>query len=551
MDSRLPQWFRQSLLVARVEFRREFRRVRSSSMVLTLQFSIIVIGTFWMVGSLPLPGYGAVWGQPGAYEFGSQFGSDPEPVVELARGTAGVLMILVAYGVTLRILTDSETKELLLLACTPRSTGLGVILFQALYTGCLVAPIVVGGAVAFAVGAGAPLAAVTILYSAALAYLLTVAVGGVVALATLSLLGKGVTSRRWKVVVGAPLAAGYFALFIWSRRAVGLLADSPLSWFGDLALLGVGHDTPLAVIAALSVATGAALVAAVVVTPPLARLAWLDADAEPDSGTTAGADTTATVGESDSSRTVALVERVASRPTAAVVRTCWRRATREPRTLLFALIPVALVGSVANELVGIRPGSLPLLVAIYGSVAVGMGPSLNLLGNESTSLPLVLSTPGGRRSLLRGYLLAAWLPGALVVAAATLLAGTLTTLPASVVAGTALLGVLLAATAVSVSLCLGVFMPEWDGISATSTTSFQFPRIEAVGLLSIVLSLLGGPALVGGFWAEAVAEATGLAAELAVAVGVGSTVLGAVVAGIGSYLVAARRLDDDGIDQLA
>jgi hypothetical protein len=518
--------------------------MRDSAMIAATQAFVATFAVVWLVGSVPIPGYEAIWPQRGAYEFGRAFATGPpaqqEEVLASVRGMSGVLALLVLYGTTLKVLTDTENREAYVLASSMRAVVLGVVFANAAFLCLLIGPAILASAIAFAVGAGAPGIVLSIPLAAVFALLVTAAGGAVCALSARALFAGAAYGRVYKVAIGGPLALGYFGLFIWFRRASAILSMSPLGWFGDLALLPARGPARLTIAAGALLVSGGTLGITTILLTRLAEHVWLRAErSEPE---TTGSGTVLHGG-------FALFERLCSRPTAAVARILWLRVRREPRSLVYTMLPVAITISAGLELARRRPAALPMIVAVYGSIAVGMGPSLNPLGNDGPRLSLTLSTPGGATALLRGYVVATALPGAVAVAASTLLVGVAVSSGPLVLLGITLLGAWLALVAVAASLGIGIAMPERDGLSPTSGSTLRSPRLEATGVLFVVMALVGLPALIGPFWREELAAESGLGAPMVTVLAVTLTILSGTVVALTSYGYAAHRLDGYQIDQ--
>jgi hypothetical protein len=527
-----------------VETRRDVRRMRASAMIATTQTFVATFAVIWIVGVLPLPGYEAIWAQPGAYEFGQVFATGGAKartdVLGTVRGVGGVLVLLVLYGTTLKVLTDTQDREAFVLASSPRAVAVGVALANAAFLGLLIGPAILAGALAFAVGAGLPLLVLSIPLAGVLVLVVTAAVGAVCALSARALFGGSTTSRTSKVVIATPLAAGYFGLFLRFRRASELLSISPLGWVGDLALVPAGPPvTPVSALGALAVGSAVAGGASSVL-GHLAERVWLHTERTDSEQTGTGPMFDAGV---------SLADRLCSRPTAAVARALWLRVRREPRALVYTMLPIAITISIGLELAVRRPAALPMIVAVYGSIAVGMGPSLNPLGNDGPRLSLTLSTPGGSTALLRGYVVAGALPGSVAVATVTLLVGLGIGAGLVVLLGTVVLGVWLATVAVVASLGIGVALPEYEGIGPTSNSTIRSPRLEATGALFVVMALVGLPALVGPFWRHTLAAGSTLDPPTVAVLGVGLTGATGVLVSVTCYYYAARILDSYQVDR--
>lgn len=525
------------LLIAWVRSVRTHRRMREKPLLLFFVAFPIVFGVLATVGELPLTGYDAVWSEPGAYAYGRELaGGNPGDLADRTRGLAGLLFVLVCYGAIIREATEGSMdrhRDGLLTSVSARTAALATLVENVAFNGRLVGLVVLAGAVAFGVGARAPLAVVSLLLAGTLLVASAVAVGYVVALSIRLAFRRVAFVREHKILVGGPLALGYFGLFVRARESMALLGALPVGWFADLGLVTVGVGRPGAA-ALVVVASGATVAASAAISGALGRRLWLGDGPEPPTPARAAEEGTGGFGRR--------LARVTSRPTAAVALMTWRRLRREPQALLFTTLPVVITVSVAHEIVDTWPDALPLVVAVYGSAAVGMGVTLNPLGNEGPILPAVLTIPDGGRNLLYGYVLSAALPGAAIVGTATLVATLPTALGPATAVGFALLGAGLAATAAGLSLGIGVALPQFEGLTATRSSGIQSPRLEAVTAFLLATAAVGTPALVGVVGARELSAHVGVSGGVLAAAGVLCTVLVAVAAAVLSVRYALARI---------
>lgn len=490
-----PAWVRRALLVARVNLVRQFRTAKTHRWFAFAYLFSLGFGLLVAVGRAPLPLLEA-WPYPGGYALGGQFAAgDPATratAVDRVRGFAGVLFVLLALMTVIKEATEGAMDghvDALVLAAGARSVAVGGVCWSLLQTGSQFGLIVVAGAVAFGVGAGSPLAGVTLLVAGGCLLLAAVPVGFVVAMLVRLAFQRVSVVRRQRVVVGAPLAVVYFGLFARARYSMRLLAASPLGWFADLGFAPLGAAAPAGALGALGLAA-VGFVGGTAAGVPLATRLWLGDDARSPEET-AERETTA-----KGHVTEGALDRLAGRRVAAVARATWLRVRREPRSLIFAAMSAGIAASAGVEIVDRVPAALPAVVAVYGGTTVGMGATLNPLGAAGVGLPAALTAPHGGRALVRGYALSAALPGAPLVAVVTLGAGLATGLSLVVVVALALLGALLAATAAVVSLSVGLAVPNVEGLRPTGS-GLRPPKLLATTLFLVVMAAVGAPAFVG------------------------------------------------------
>lgn len=483
-------WLRRSLLLARTETIRSLRKNASEPWRGLAQALLVTFTVAIAVGRLPIPGYRQVNAAPGAYVVGRRLAAG-EAVGPSVRGAfaLGVVLLTLMYGLRTAVRPGWREHEAGVLTAVPvRVAVVGEYLAKVAHATVSFGPALVVGSVALTAGSGSAAAGGTMLVAGALAVLTAVALGYLAGLGVLVLFRQSAFAREHRTLVGAPLAAGYFALFVNVRTTLSVLGGLPAGWYGDLAVAGVAPGPgAVPVLVASPLVAGTALAAAV----PAAEGAWL---ADPPSG---GATTAEEVESAESDAGATLLAPL-SRPTRAVVRAVWTRLRREPRALLYVAFPLALLLSVVPELAGRIPHGPPLLVALYGSWAVGSGATMNLLGNEGVALPAGLTAPNGPRTLVRGYVLAALIPGVPAIAACSALVALVAGSPPVVVVGVALLGAGLAVGAAGVSTAVGTLLPEFDGLSVTSGSGgLRPPSVYAISLYSAAMGLLGAPAIVG------------------------------------------------------
>jgi len=479
-------------LIAAVRHRTELRRRRDHPQLLAAVILGAAFGTLLIVGSLPVRGLEMLWPEPGAYYYGTVAATEQTLVLELTRELAAIGIIatgaLGALGATTSDDWEQPPVEIVTAVSMPTAI-VGVLCDELLESSWFAAPVVAGGAVAFTIGTGDPRA------------LLGTAVGGGTLLVTGLLTGTALgvliraSIRRSPRLYAARYGVSVLVLFVTfmglavSRTLGTALASTPLGWYGDLLLLStpgieaVPRQALLAVLLSMTVvplALGAVIVAG--------RSLWF-AETVLDDGTVTdtGRGRLGTVLDTT-------LERAFGRPTVAAMRSVWVRMRRSPRAMVYVVLPVAFVGPVTIEVASSAPAMLPPLLVLYAACAVGLGTTLNPLGNERAALSLIRTTPGGPTTVLRGHVLAALVPGLPAVA---------------VVASAVALGVgyplwsaiafVLSALAVTagggaLSLAVGSYLPNLEG---PTDSSLAPPELYAMFGYLFVMGLLAGPMGVG------------------------------------------------------
>jgi hypothetical protein len=528
--------FRKSLRIARVETVRHYRRQREHSWRSFCELFLVVFAALVVIGRLPFRG-GVLYPGPGAYQYAAALAAgERSTAVAAARGFAGVLFVLVALIVMLWTAKGrgwSERADGLLTTVPVRTVVVGDVGAKAIKALRFLSLAICGGAVAFAAGSGRPVAALGVAVGGVALVVTAVAAGYVGGLAGLVAFRRSAFVRRHRLLVGSPLVALYFGLFVGSRRAGEVLGALPIGWYADLALAPAGGGDPRLAGAAL-VGTPFALGGLWLVAVALARRAWI---VDPPRETTSTGTTDAPAGGVGDRLLAATCER----PTRAVARAVWRRVFREPQALLYVMLPIALLFSVGYQLARAIPDALPALVAIYGGGAVGAGATLNPLGNEGRGLLAALTTPGSAPHLVRGYLASAALPGGVAVTAATVAVAAMTTGSPLVLLGAGAFAGALTVCLVTTSIGIGTALPEFDAIRPSENAGLTAPHVYAVIVYSIAITAVSGPVLGGLYLAGA--GGTGYPNGAVIAGGAAGTLAMAAVTAALAYRYAVGCLE--------
>lgn len=548
-------------LVAAVRHRVELRRRRDHPQLGLAVFLGAAVGTLFVVGSLPIPYYEAFWPEPGAFHYGTLVTEEPGRVLARARETAAIALVVITglAGLSATTSEDWDSPPVELLTAVPLPTAvLGVLGDELLESSWFVAPVALAGSLAFGAGTGRLAVFAGVLLGSA-----AIVTTGLVTGAAIGL-GTRAAIRGSPRLYRARNALGFVALFVTfvglvvSRTAGGVLARTPFGWYGDLLLITTpGVDATVAYGVVALVATGAALAVALTVVVASARVLWFaEIDHEHDSGRAHAsggnsdgtgsepADTTTSQSSASSSLEAAL-DRLLSRPTMAVARATWRRIRRSPNALVFVVLPFAIVGPATANLAAQWPRLVPVLVTLYAAAAVGLGTTLNPIGNERIALPAILTTPAGRRSVLRGHAVASLVPGVPIAVAVAVVAGSAIGYSVGQLAALVVVALALTIGGVGVSLGIGSFLPNLKGPMAASLSP---PELYAMVGYLFTMSVLATPAFAGfaaGGAVNANTNANGLSALpiAGPAFAAVLTILFAGGAGFAGYRYAARTLD--------
>lgn len=467
----------------------------------------VLLGCVVVVGRLPVSGYELLWDAPGTYVYGGLPDGPTQAALSHARTAATALVLTVAYAVGTREVRTGDTvdagTELYRTIVSPSAISASQLLHYLAFAGRFVGPVVVSAAIGYVVGGGAATTAGAILVVGALAITTTVAVT-LSAIATFRLaVHRSRWFRRYSRVVGGVLLAAFGLALFGSRTAVGVPLGGPLGWYGSTALAPDAGSLAVAFLSTAMAVPAAVLGGRAVHSrvPPRSENASKETDAATDT---------------EAPRAVSVLSSVFSRPIAGVAVTTWRRLRRRPSSMVYAVVmapfPVVALTLTADRFAV----PIPFLVAVYAAPLVGVVATLNPLGSEGASLPATLTTTAGPRRLLTGYVVAAGVPGALVVATVTVAAGITTGSPVAVTGRAAVLGAALSVASVFLAIGVGTRLPQYDGVNLVSSSGVQSPRPEALAVLFFTIPLLGLPAVAFGGRPASVPTLAGVVASAAV-----------------------------------
>ncbi len=485
-----------SLAIGRVEYRRSLRAMVGN------KTQLLGFGMFLLI----LLGVSA-GGSYAAYTYGAA-AIDALPVLDGARGALALawlgpvaLIAQRAVGKTARI---EHEAGMLTTVPAPDVLG-GLVLAEAARVLSVAAVPVVAVAGAFALGIGAPAAFLSIVVALLAVFATALLAGHIVGVAIKIVVGQSELLTRYKSVLAVVAFLAYFVAVsseAFGRALVelfGLLQASPTAWFGDLLVAGIpgGAPSPLRIAGALAlVAVGVPVLLAVDVRA--AERLWYADRAQPG---------TRTYEDSDADSTV--LSRVAAGPTRAVVTKIWRRTRRAPIRLIYVVYPLFLLFAPLQQAftTGEVPASLPVLLALYGTWAVGAA-ALNPLGDEGALLPVTLTTGVRGGQFVRGHVLAVATVGLPLVAGATALAGLLSPLDPSRWVALAAMSAVLCVTGPVLALAIGTRFPRFGTVRVSrsrevvvpSKTAFVcYTLVVAVGALGGAVALIpGGAAVLSG-----------------------------------------------------
>ncbi|WP_436928083.1 hypothetical protein [Halosimplex amylolyticum] len=520
-----------AVVVTRTALRQTYRKVRESPRMTAF---FVLIPAFFALQISGVVG-------PGAYDLGRQFasGDAAEPVARVRAVALSGLVLLSLMGVLGAAGGNSEFKDryvAFLTATSTRAVVVGSVARQTAVWTALFWPAALTAGVAFALGAGEPLAAVSLVGGSLWLFVVAGVVTSPVGFAARWVLDGYDLSKNARFGLGVGML-GLFYLVLFTREYVSTaLSVTPLSWAGDLLLVTVpGAGASPALAGGFLAVSLALVVVAVAASVALAEAVWY------------GDHTVGSSDESDPTETGIetpvrdVLASVVPRPTATLIDVTWRRAKRTPK-MLWYVYPGIFVGLVMGEqLVYSGPFSAamyPPIVAFAGSLAAGSGFTLNPLGTEGDALPGLLTSGLAGETVVRAKALAVALPAMpLVVGAALGVAlGAGPRLPLFVAAVGAF-AVSLVLLAPLLSLALGMhYPPDSEGLLGTSV---KIPNKSASAVYTLGMVAIAAP----GFGAIGVFALSGRLDPPTLVGGVGVTVLAALAVGRLAYRHAVAELD--------
>lgn len=486
----------------------------------------------------------------------TQLGGDVPSFVTVERVRSVVAMAWLGATAFVAVRTvnyrgDLDAPSGLLTTAAVRDVVAGTMLAEAavLSAWAAVPLAVLAGSFAVGVRTVAPALALPVVVGALLAW--AVPLGFLVGIAVRHAMLTVEPIARNKTAVSIVVMLAYFALLFTdtlgaaTAAAFPFLAALPPGWFGDLLVAGVpGLAVSPLRIAAATALTALAVPALVGVAARIAEIHWLsDPVLDDDDPEVAGEES----GGSAIARATALLPAGVGRPTRAVVRTTLLRARRSPVRLIYLLYPTFAAFPLFQEVVteGTIPGHAPWMVSGFVVWAAGAAFTLNVLGDQGATLPVLLSSPDSGRHLVAGNVLAgvlvALVPGVAVAALVGALGhlGAAETLALAAVTAVGVVGAALLATGI------GVAFPRFGTVRVAGDREATAPSKSAFAVYSLltvvfvpVCWLLASASAPG-----ALADLLGAASALQVRAAAGAGLVAWLGLAAGSALLALRRVE--------
>ncbi|SNZ12462.1 hypothetical protein SAMN06269185_1757 [Natronoarchaeum philippinense] len=416
------------------------------------------------------------------------------------RSAVALAWLAVSAFVTMRTVNyrgDPDAPAGLLTTVPVFDAVVGFLLAEAVVVGAWAAlpMLVFAGSLAVGAHAAAPVLALPVVGAVVLAWAVPVGflVGIVVRHALLTV--DPIASNRTALIIVAMVA--YFGLLMTDAFGVivsaifPFLAALPVGWIGDLLVLDLPRITAAPVRILGSVAITAVVVPVLVTASArVAEAHWL-ADGVIEGDDDSDADTV--VGDSAIDRIADLLPDGVGRPTRSVVRAVVVRARRSPVQLLYLIYPLFAAFPVAQDIytAGSIPGYLPWLLPVFVIWAAGAAFTLNVLGEQGSTMPVVLSAPSGPRHVLLGNVGAGVLLGLVPGAAIAVIVGLLgpTGVPQAVA-----LGVLTAVGVVGANMMatgIGVAFPRFGTVQVMNNREAIAPSKSAFAIFTLLVLPFG------------------------------------------------------------
>jgi hypothetical protein len=521
--------------IARVEFLRSVRTLgEETNKLLGIAVSGLMLVGFALAGAAVLFFFGG-----GVLSYA---GDNPRVARAAFSGFWTFVAGFTAFR-TVSVVGEVDGAPGMLTTTSPQAVAAGLLLAEsARHAAYLLLPAVVL-AVALSAGSGSVVAGPAFLLTGLLAWATAFSAGSLVGQSIRYLSRAVPIVRRNRLLLGGAAMVGYMVVIVQFGDLVLVLSDTPVGWYGDLALVAAtdGGD----------VARAGVTVAASLAGGPLLALAYYRVAVTNWFGNpaaTPAADDAGTAG-STLQQVGRRLERVVSRPTAAVVRAVWLRGRRSPFKLTYAAVPAfAFVGYIAPVVQeGRLPGSLPVMLAGYAAWAVGAAFTLNPLGDEGPLLPVTVSSGISGSAFVRGRLLAAWLLGVVPTAVLVVAAGAAMwkSTVAILLAGTYAVVLTVAAPALSVGV--GMAVPNFETQRVMVSHEAVVPSVVAFFGFLIVLGVVGAPGGLALLFFDGHGTGGGSLPTYRLAGLAVTALLGTLVA-VPSYVYAVRRFERYEVD---
>ncbi|WP_264555143.1 hypothetical protein [Halocatena marina] len=481
------RWVRQSIRIGVVEFRRSMRTLRGSTA------RLFFLGGVSIVWSLMLLGFSVL--------FANSLRSIPRPILlpSSMRGAVGLYWLFDVFMVGNRVISQHsriDSEEVVLTAVSARTAASGLVVAEIFrILAYLAAPtIIISGLFVYAFQT--PASVVFVPLAVVLFVVSSVVVAYACGFAGAFLLSRSRIVARYKTPIGISLIVLFFGGYSVLQYAPtidmgidsGVLAWLPISWYGDLAVVGTAISQSWMRVGGVLITTAIILLGGGYAVERITSAFWFDAPIAPSSEKKSTARKTPMHSFWHPSDLDA--------PTRSVAQVMLTRTWRNPSRISFALLPIFIAGSVlinASQF-GLLFVVAPLIAAIVIPWTAGLLFGLNPLGDAGGVLPTVLTTRLTGIQFITGLTIPGRVIGLSATVVLTLATGVVS--PYSLIerGGLLLLGITVVFLSVRLAPLVGLWFPRFSAISVGQRRTVVPPSITAVVVHSLVTLGLAIPA---------------------------------------------------------
>jgi ABC-2 type transport system permease protein len=488
------RWFRHSLHIAVVEYRRTVRALRERKGRLIFLTGPVVLISLALLGV--------------TFIFTDELRSMSGPIAlsASARGTIGFFWVFYIFLTGQKVITDRsriDGEELLLTTASARTIAGGLVVAETLRILSLIAPpaVIITGMAAYAFST--PVSLLLFPIAVCLFVLSSVIVAYAGGFLGSLLLARSRFVARYKTAIGIVLVfvffGGYsvllYAPVLELDVGYGVLAWLPVSWYIDLAAVGSPVSQSWANVAGVLITTTVIFVGGGYAIERLTTAFWFDDPVNPDEESKPSTRTT-TLATEDALTSALRPLRIPSgpdTPTRRVAQATLIRTWRNPSKLTFVVLPVFIAGSFLVQVV--RHGLVFELAPVIAAIAVpwiaGAAFGLNPLGDERRVLPTTLTTSITGEQFVDGITTPGRLIGLPAMVVLTISVGAVGPYPLIEGMGLMALGFVLLFTSVQLAPLIGMWFPRFSAITVRESREVVPPSLTAMTIHALVTLGIG------------------------------------------------------------
>lgn len=488
-----PGWIKHSLSVGVFEFRRSVRTMFRDTVRL-VAMCVGVLLTSLILASL-LFGF-------------SEITRSIETIItrEQIRGSVSLFWLFAVFLIGSRVVSSIshiDAEPLLLTTVSARTVAMGLLVAETLRVLSIFGLPILVLTGALVTGFDALWSYLLVPTGSVLFVVTAVLTGAVFGYAVVWLATTSRFVARHKTVlgyVGSLVVTGGFYLFFFPQIggvSQASLAWIPIGWLYDLIVVGTPlMESPLYPAGVLLSSAVLLIVGGALVEVEVTAL-WFTAPVSIDTGERPRTDDA--MKREDALAAAAkplVVPRIISMPTRRVAEWSLLRTRRDPRRLMFLLIPLFVIGSslVSTGLQSEVPHAVAVpLCTVFLPWLVGSIFALNPLGDEGTMLPVTLTAVSGTQ-YVHGLMMPGLLLGLPVVILVTGIAGVVSPYALIERISFVILSVYLTCVSVAIAPAIGMAFPRFSAISVSQSRKVLPPRMSAV-VLHMALILVPGSLL--------------------------------------------------------